>query len=75
MDYHWLPVLGEFYEKDDYLVFKGNTREYSNQSGTGKELGADIGNLLFAKSFIGGTIIAEIEFTKISEASSCEIIL
>lgn len=75
MQYTWMPLMGEFLESDDKVVFKGNSREYHTKDGIDSIEGADIGNLLFAKYFSGGKVTADIEFTDISKNPSCELII
>lgn len=73
MKYNWIPMTGDFIEKGNTIVFKGKEVEYSSQSGN--EVGAAFGEIIFNKNFSEGTISTEIEFSKISARSSCQIII
>jgi hypothetical protein len=70
MNYNWAPLLGKFDQVDNSIIFKGETAEY----GEGKS-GPSIGNIICDQSFGGGTLSADIKFTKISNGSACELII
>ncbi len=73
MSYSWVPLMGEFEQKKDSIIFKGGQIEVSGVGGPSK--GAQIGNILCDKRFTDGEISVEIQFSKISPNSICEIIL
>lgn len=70
MSYQWVSLLGQFEQVNDDILFKGETVEYSE----GRK-GPTIGNFICDQMFGGGTISANIEFTKIGTKSACELII
>ncbi len=70
----WLPVMGTFEERKHELIFKGGKKPYKDQNGKDIE-GSAMGLAICDKIFTGGSISAEIEFKKISEKTSCDIVL
>lgn len=71
---NWLPIMGNFEKKENEIVFKGSEKPYKNQDG--KEIkGASMGLAICDKRFAGGSISADITFSKISPKSACDIVL
>lgn len=70
----WLPVMGNFEEKKNEIIFKGTKKPYKDQDGKETE-GAALGLAICDKRFAGGSISADITFTKITPKSACDIVL
>jgi len=71
MTINWAPLIGEFEQKGDGLLFKGSEIEFP--PGQGK-MSPAIGNFIANRKFSGGTITAEIEFEDVAEGTACSII-
>ena len=66
---NWASIYGEYRKRGNQIIFKGDTVDYVGKPG------AAIGNYIYSERFSGGTISAKMKFKKISDVSSCEIIL
>lgn len=66
---NWASIFGEYRRRGNQIIFKGGRVDYAGKSG------AAIGNYIYSERFSSGTISAKIKFKKISDVSSCEIIL
>lgn len=71
--HNWKPILGKIETTGGDLIFKGEIRKYPGQEG-GETTGPAIGNIISNEYFSEGTISADVEFTNVEDASSCEII-
>lgn len=65
----WISLFGEFQEKENQLIFKGEHIKYEGKTAPA------LGNFISSEQFSGGSISAKMKFTEISESSVCEIIL
>lgn len=66
---NWAPVMGEFEQQEDALVFRGGILDYEGQPAPA------IGVFISDKEFAGGSISAAVEFGEIGKGTSSEIIL
>lgn len=70
MSYRWVPILGEFLEEKDALVFKGG----SEPGEDGRPI-YNVGNFVCDQTFGGGIISGEVEFITSVENEACAFIL
>jgi hypothetical protein len=69
----WMVIEGDFDFKKQQIVFVGAETPYTDKQGQ-ERMGNKIGLAVNNQEFAGGKISAKIEFTKIQENNSCEIL-
>lgn len=69
MNLKWASLLGEFKEEKSWVVFEGKQVDWQGQPASA------IGNLIFNKSFAGGSVEADIIFQDTDDLAACELML
>jgi hypothetical protein len=70
MAYNWIPILGQFVQEDETIVFKGGATPMDD----GRLL-YNVGNYICDQAFGGGVVSGEVEFVSSVENEACELIL
>lgn len=71
MDYNWMPITGQLFQKDDSIIFKGGKLPVESD---GREL-ARVGLFICDQEFSEGTISVDIKFDDVSSNSCADIVL
>jgi len=69
MKTNWAPIIGEYEENGNGIVFKGGMSEFQGGSQVA------IGNFLSQHTFAGGKLSVDVEFSAIDQYSACEVII
>jgi len=70
MAYNWIPVLGQFEQEGEAVLFKGGSTPMDD----GRLL-YNVGNYVCDQAFGGGVVSGEIEFVSSTKIEACEFIL
>lgn len=81
MSYRWVPLLGEFEERKDGLIFKGRWDTYPIHEQAGEENPTperkipSLGIALSDQEISDGTVSADVTFAAIGSTTGCELII